>query len=148
MVFSCEDHNFREICCKHIHAVEISLKLRKEVKKQITISEINVNCCKFCNSENIIQRGIRKNKNQEIQRYSCKDCNKKFSINLGFEGMHASPQVITSAMQLYFTGESYRNIEKFLNQQGTKFSHVAIYEWIKKYVSLMDNYLQTITQKI
>ena len=145
---SCEDHYFRKTCCQHIHAVEISLKIRKEVKKQVIIKEVNVDCCKFCNSENIIKRGIRKNKNQEIQRYSCKDCNKKFSINLGFEGMHASPQVITSAMQLYFTGESYRNIEKFLNLQGTKFSHVAIYEWIKKYVSLMDIYLQTITPQV
>ncbi len=80
--------------------------------------------------------------------YNCKECIRKFSINLGFEGMHASPQIITSAMQLYFTGESYRNIEKFLNLQGTKFSHVAIYQWIKKYVSLMDNYLQTITPQV
>lgn len=79
--------------------------------------------------------------------YNCKECTRKFSINLGFEGMHASPQIITSAMQLYFTGESYRNIEKFLNLQGTRFSHVAIYQWIKKYVTIMDSYLQTITLK-
>ena len=52
-----------------------------------------------------------------------RNCIKKFSINLGFEGMHAISQVITNAMQLYFTGESYRNIEKFLNLQGIKFSH-------------------------
>jgi len=27
--------------------------------------------------------------------------------------MHATPQVITSALQLYFTGESFRNVQKF-----------------------------------
>lgn len=147
-VCSCEDNYFRKTCCKHIHAVEISLRIRGEVKKQITIKEINVSCCQFCNSVHFVKCGIRYNKNHNLQTYKCKDCLKRFSINLGFEGMHASPQIITSAMQLYFTGESYRNIEKFLNLQGTKFSHVAIYEWIKKYISLMDNYLSTITPQV
>ena len=144
---SCEDNFFRKTCCKHIHAVEISLKIRKTVEPKI-ISPIENDCCIYCKSDNIKKAGIRHNKNQDIQMYNCKECIRKFSINLGFEGMHASPQIITSAMQLYFTGESYRNIEKFLNLQGTKFSHVAIYEWIKKYVSLMDNYLQTITPQV
>ena len=58
--------------------------------------------------------------------------------------MHAAPQMITSAMQLYFTGESFRNVQKFLKLQGVKMSHVAIYKWIKKYVSLMQEYLEQI----
>lgn len=145
---SCPDHTFRKICCKHIHAVEISLKIRKHVKSQTTINPIKTNCCKFCNSDNIIKKGLRKNKNQDIQVYFCKDCNRKFSINLGFEKMHASPQSITSALQLYFTGESLRGVQKFLKLQGMNFSHVAIYEWIKKYTKLMDNYLRTITPKV
>lgn len=29
---TCPDHTFRKVCCKHIHAVEFSLKIRKEVK--------------------------------------------------------------------------------------------------------------------
>ncbi|MGC1931120.1 MAG: hypothetical protein WA667_19295 [Candidatus Nitrosopolaris sp.] len=71
----------------------------------------------------------------------CKDCSKRFSFNIGFEKMHAHPQMITSAMQLYFTGESFRNVQKFLKLQGVKISHVAIYKWIKKYVTLMKAYL-------
>ena len=30
--------------------------------------------------------------------------------------MHVTPQMITSAMQLYFTGESLRYVQKFLNK--------------------------------
>jgi transposase-like protein len=53
--------------------------------------------------------------------------------------------MITSALQLYFTGESFRNIQKFLRLQGVKMSHVAIYKWVKKYVGLMQVYLEKIT---
>jgi transposase-like protein len=62
--------------------------------------------------------------------------------------MRATPQIITSAMQLYFTGESLRNVQKFLRLQGVKVSHVAILKWIKKYVRLMDNYLEKIKPNV
>jgi putative transposase len=62
--------------------------------------------------------------------------------------MHASPQMITSAMQLYFTGESFRNVQKFLKLQGVKMSHVAIYKWIKKYIGLMQSYLEKIAPNV
>lgn len=145
---SCEDNFFRKTCCKHIHAVEISLSIRKEVENQVTLNPINNNCCKFCNSENIIKKGLRKNKNQEIQKYLCRECNRYFSINLGFEKMRATPEIITSAMQLYFTGESLRGVQKFIKLQGIDFSHVAIFQWVSKYIKLMDSYLQTITPKV
>jgi putative transposase len=60
-------------------------------------------------------------------RYLCKDCGKRFSFNIGFEKMHATPQMITSAMQLYFTSASFRNVQKFLKMQGIKMSQVARY---------------------
>jgi transposase-like protein len=62
--------------------------------------------------------------------------------------MHATPQMITSALQLYFTGESFRNIQKFLRLQGVKMSHVAIYKWVKKYVGLMQVYLEKIMPNV
>jgi transposase-like protein len=62
--------------------------------------------------------------------------------------MKASPQIITSAMQLYFTGESLRNVQKFLRLQGVNVSHVAVYKWIQKYVSLMEKYLDQIKPQV
>ncbi len=67
---SCEDHQFRKICCKHIHAVEISLAIRKQVKQKVVLDSVNIDSCISCKSENIIKRGIRKNKTHSIQRYS------------------------------------------------------------------------------
>jgi transposase-like protein len=62
--------------------------------------------------------------------------------------MKASPQAITSAMQLYFTGESLRNVQRFLKLQGINVSYVSVYRWIKKYVSLMQKYLDQITPQV
>jgi transposase-like protein len=62
--------------------------------------------------------------------------------------MKARPEVITSAMQLYFTGESLRNVQKFLKLQGVNVSHVAVYKWIQKYVLLMGKYLSQIKPQV
>lgn len=144
-ICSCPDNTFRRVNCKHIIACELSLALRKRIQK---IEQINVNSCKFCNSTDFIKDATRYNKYGRIQRYRCKNCSKRFSINLGFEKMRASPQSITSAMQLYFTGESLRNVQKFLRLQGVEVSHITVYKWIKKYVVLMENYLDQINPQV
>ena len=145
---SCPDHQFRKVCCKHIHAVEISLKIHKEVKKKHVIETVDVSLCQFCGSDNVSKWGVRHNKNYDLQIYRCKSCSKKFSINLGFEGMKATPEIITSAMQLYFTGESLRGVQKFIRLQGINVNHTTVYRWIKKYTKMMDDYLSTITLQV
>ncbi len=145
----CPDAHWRQRKCKHIWAVEFSLKLRQQVANQtVTIQPINLESCIFCKSQNIKKHGIRRNKSGNIQRFACLDCKKTFSINLGFEKMRASPQMITSAMQLYFTSESYRNVQKFLRLQGVEVSHVTVYSWVKKYTNLMEKYLEKITPQV
>jgi putative transposase len=62
--------------------------------------------------------------------------------------MHATPQMITTSLQLYFTGESFRNIKQFLKLQGVDMSHVAVYKWIKKYIGLMEGYVEKIKPNI
>ncbi len=91
---------------------------------------------------------MRKNKSGNLQRYYCKDCTKWFTLNMGFERMQATPQVITGAMQLYFTGESLRNVQKFLRLQGVDISHMTVYRWIGKYVGLMEKYLEQIKPQV
>lgn len=149
-ICTCPDHTFRKICCKHIHAVEFSIRLREQVRKErsVTIQQVNVKACPDCMSENFVRHGIRHNKLGDIQRYYCNDCKKWFSFNLGFEKMHATPQAITSAMQLYFTGESLRSVQKFLRLQGIKVSHMTVYNWISKYTNLMEKYLEKITPQV
>jgi transposase-like protein len=44
--------------------------------------------------------------------------------------------------------ESLRNVQKFLKLQGIKVSHQTVLRWIRKYVSLMDDYLEKIKPKV
>jgi transposase-like protein len=128
---SCPDHTNRSVKCKHIWAVEFSLALRTQVQVHrneaaTQIGAVNVSSCRFCGSSQIVRDGVWHNRAGNIQFYLCQDCGRHFSFNLGFEHMRASPQAITSAMQLYFTGESLRNVQKFLRLQGVNVSHVAL----------------------
>lgn len=144
----CPDNKYRHVKCKHIFAVEFSHSLRAEVAVSRVISEMDVQVCRYCGSSEIVKDGVRHNKHGDLQIYSCQKCGHYFTINLGFERMRATPQIITSAMQLYFTGESLRNVQKFLKLQGVKVSHVAILKWIRKYVALMNQYLEKIKPQV
>lgn len=142
---ACPDNTYRKVSCKHIMAVEISLELRKEVQAHNTvIREIAITTCLYCNSEKVKKDGVRHNKHGDIQIFNCKDCKRHYTVNIGFEGMRATPQMITTAMQLYFSGESLRGVQRFLALQGVNMTHVAVYKWIKKYTALMNAYLEKI----
>ena len=79
--------------------------------------------------------------------FKCMDCNAKFSINLGFEGMRATPEQITISMNLYFNGESSRKVAQSLKLTGADVSYKTIQSWTKKYVGLMDTYLKQLTPR-
>lgn len=142
----CPDHVYRHVKCKHIFAVEFSVSLRETVRKIEPID--NLSECIFCGSANIVKDGVRKNKRGEIQKFYCRDCNHYFTFNIGFERMKHNPQAITSAMQLYFSGESLRNTQKSLRLLGVEVSHKTVFMWIKKYVSLMGSYVEKIVPNV
>ncbi|WP_278974308.1 IS6 family transposase [Nitrosopumilus sp.] len=146
----CPDHRFRKICCKHIHAIEFSLKIREEVRERnkVIIEPVSIDSCRFCKGKNLKKYGIRKNKHYAIQRFLCSDCHKTFSLNLGFEKMKHNPKGITTAMQLYFSGESLRNVSKSLKLLGMEVSHQTVYNWIERYTKLMEKYLEKITPQV
>jgi len=62
--------------------------------------------------------------------------------------MKHNPQAITSAMQLYFSGESLRNTQKSLRLLGVEVSHKTVFMWIRKYVRLMQNYVEKIVPNV
>ena len=65
-----------------------------------------------------------------------------------FEKMKHNPQAVTTAMQLYFSGESLRNTQKTLRLMGVEVSHQTVYNWIEKYVSLMQSYADKIKPNV
>jgi len=147
-ICECPDHRFRGVKCKHIWAVELSLKLKEQIKKNTVIPQIAISECIFCHSGNTKKYGVRHNKSGDIQRFLCADCGKTFSVNIGFERMKHNPQAITTAMQLYFSGESLRNTQRSLGLLGVEVSHQTVYNWIQKYVGLMERYIEKLKPKV
>lgn len=105
-VCSCHDHLYRGVKCKHIHAVELSFAIRKEVEIRKIEPIANIQNCIYCKSANIAKDGLRHNKHGDIQKFNCKDCDKYFTINIGFEKMKHNPKGITTVMQ-YILAENH-----------------------------------------
>ena len=145
---SCPDHKHRGTKCKHIWAVAISLGLHEQAKKNIVLEPITVTSCPFCHLSSIKKAGIRYNKNGQIQRFTCRDCARQFSINMGFERMKHNPQAVTAAMQLYFSGESLRNTQRSLRLIDVEVSHQTVSNWITKYTNIMKAYVDNIKPNV
>ncbi len=149
---TCKDFKLRGIPCKHINAVKIwkNLKERFEqlhlnVQQNIRIKDFPVEKCKFCHSQNITKYGIKNKK----QVYFCKDCNRRFVDNIDFENMKYNPKIIALTLDLYFKGVSLRKISHHLKQfYELNISHKSVYNWIEKYVGIMNEYVNDIQPDI
>ena len=155
---TCPDFQYRSIYaangkgtllkCKHIWAVEFSLKLRDKVKESVVIQPLAINACIYCKSENIKKDGIRHNRCGDIQIWNCLACGHYFTVNVGFERMRHNPQAVTTAMQLYFSGESLRNTARSLKLLGVQVTYQTVWNWIEKYTGLMTKYVDRITPQV
>lgn len=149
-ICSCPDHVFRKLECKHIHTVHISKELRYKIVNNSDVKEIesqNELVCK-CGSMQVIKIGMRHNKSGNIQVYKCKECNKKWSDNLGFAKNKINSKVITVALDLYFKGVSLRKVKEHVKLfYGISISHVAILNWIHKFGEVVAPFVDQLVPK-
>jgi transposase-like protein len=149
---TCPDFELRGIPCKHINAVMIWKNLREKfeqihlkVKQRISIKDVEVNECKFCHSTNVIKYGKQNGK----QYFQCKDCNRRFVNNMDFENMKYNPKIIALTLDLYFKGVSLRKISHHLKDfYDLNISYKSVYNWIEKYVGIMNQYVNQIQPEI
>jgi len=149
---TCKDFELRGIPCKHINAVKIwkNLKdkfeqLHLKVKQRISIKDAEVSECKFCHSTNIMKYGKQNGK----QFYMCKECKRRFVNNVDFENMKYNPKIIALTLDLYFKGVSLRKISHHLKQfYELDVSYKSVYNWIEKYVGIMNEYVNEIQPDI
>jgi transposase-like protein len=144
---SCPDHQTRNVICKHIHAVQLSLKLAGDVEEHSTPAQVeNVEptiLCPVCKSASVRKWGSRKTQYGTVQRYSCHDCGHTFVIDKGFSKMKNSPKTITLTLDLYFKGVSLRKIADHLTQvESVSVNQATILRWIRKYLKLLSGYAE------
>ena len=78
--------------------------------------------CPKCKNNHCRKDGLVNGK----QRYKCKDCNHRFTVELKSTAQPASTK--KQALELYLEGLGFRSIGRFLG-----ISHVAVYKWIKSF---------------
>ena len=69
-ICSCPNHMYGSNLCKHIHAVEISRRLREAVQQEIpktVINQVDLTECKHCDSSSIHKDCVRKFKMGPVQ---------------------------------------------------------------------------------
>jgi transposase-like protein len=148
----CKDFVFRlmkkspdERRCKHVLSC---LMLRDSIEIQSKVEKVELpKVCPRCYSTTICKNGLRKIKNGiKRQRYACKQCKYKFIVGEnGFSKVSSDPKIITEALNLIFSGVSYRNVARHIKiTYQVKISHVSILNWFKKYTSVIKEYVDSL----
>lgn len=146
--WDCECPDFKHRCkdnglaCKHIQSIHFYLQLKsKAVVDSLEIDkEFNEEICINCKGKNIVKFGVRKNKSGIKQRYTCKDCNKKFVLE-PIKYIKGNAKLITLTMDLYFKGLSLRDISDTIKQfYNLDITHETVRRWIRTFTRLMNEY--------
>jgi len=89
-----------------------------------------MNTCKYCNSQNIIKFGTHNG----IQRYYCKDCQRKFTELDTLPKMKTPINEVAAALNMYYGGMPIDGIQTQLKlQYGKYLSEPAIYKWVVRF---------------
>jgi len=103
-------------------------------------SQNTIIVCKYCGSSAVSKYG----KYGDTQLYWCKVCKRKFKAdNTLFHGK-VSPEYISSALALYYTGSSINDIcLHFRDAKGYHPSKSVVFQWLDKYTDLaVDHFRQ------
>lgn len=95
----------------------------------MTEETVKINC-KDCGSEDVIKWGNYKG----VPRYFCQACKRKFKADNTPFHAKVSAQVISSSLDMYFTGMSIGDIRNHVRQQtGYYPSKSVVFGWVEKY---------------
>jgi len=101
--------------------------------------------CKNCGSEAVVKYGTYKG----AQRYFCKVCRKKFKGDNALFHMKTPPEYISSALSMYFSGSSIKDICDHLNQEyGYHPSKHVVFSWVEKFTPIAVNHFKDFTPKV
>lgn len=109
------------------------------------LPNVSTPSCKNCGSSSVVKYGSYKG----VQRYFCKACNRKFKADNALFHMKVSPEHISTALSMYYSGSSINDIRDHLKQEhGYYPSKHVIFEWVDKYTSLAAKQFRDIHPKV
>lgn len=118
--------------------IKMSQESLIENKKGNDLEENNISShkiitnCPYCKGK-VIRKGLRKKKYEAVQRYYCKNCDKKFTSLITRHKTYPL-KVIMDALTLYNRLNSLEEIPPIIkNSYGIKLAHQTISRWLKEY---------------
>ena len=92
--------------------------------------------CPNCNSKLIVKAGLKKLKNQTIQRYKCNSCNKYFSNN-NLKHKSYKANIIINTISLYNLGNTLNKTQKLVAKKfKTNIPLTTIHSWLSQYKNI------------
>jgi len=89
--------------------------------------------CKFCDSKNIVKYG----QYQGLQRYFCKDCERKFADNDALPHMKTPSFQVASVLDMFYERKSICAIRGYIEQQYGNYPSISsIYRWIVRFTEM------------
>lgn len=87
-----------------------------------------------CHSNNVIKYGLYKG----TQNYLCKSCGRRFASTDHIPKMQYSRKVITNALNMYYDGKSFTEMQHELNQQNNiSLSRGSVYNWVECFTEMV-----------
>src|SRR3990172_8313309 len=98
--------------------------------------------CPNCEGNSIKKNGTRKTENRgDIQRFKCKSCGYRFTLDDGFFRMRNTPTKITQSVDLFYRGVSTRKVQEHLAIfHPHNASHMSVYNWVVKYAKMISKF--------
>ncbi len=146
-VCDCPDYTYRKIeTCKHGYACKLWIAtnsfLNNKPKPKVFAEDSTQ--CDRCGSIRTIHYG----KSADKQVFYCKDCQHKFREPSLLKKARYDPKIITLTLDLYFSGLSLRKVARSVNDHfGLEIDHSTVFNWIKAYVPMISNYVNTLEPK-
>lgn len=105
--------------------------------------------CRFCRSANVIKAGWRYNRNGRKQRFLCKACGRRFTVDDGFLGMQYGESTVTKAIDLHYEGLSTRKVADFFaRHERFKPSWTSVWRWIRRFGRLVRRFVTKLRPRL
>jgi transposase-like protein len=142
----CPDHKYRHLVCKHIFACQLYDAIQTKVSEK---EEEGVVKCFYCESKEVVGHGFRETESGKRKRFKCNGCGKTFVENEGFKHLKGSPEMVLTALDLYFKGLSLRKIaDHFVQFKQVKVSPSTVLRWTNDYMALISEYVKDLKPEV
>ena len=146
--------------CKHASAVRFGERIRDAVrcdfeKRAAEGSPLpSLPPCRACGGNDFIQKGVRKCLRGTVQRFKCKGCGRRFTVDDGFARLKCRPQVVAAVFDLHASGMHYRGIRRHMREHwrgadgnGVSISLGTVKNWVHRVGGKLDGYYREAVER-